>query len=716
MKSQGLLKIIQLRFIIMLVVCFQLVAPNKFINIPKVEALETAPVISISSPVSGTFLNDAVITIDGTAQNFGEGLSIELFNETEKINSPVEVVDGVWSAQVTLAEGTYSIHAVATDIDAKTASSSPITITVDFSPSEITFVKPTNGEFVNAPKLEGTAEENSTVDLCIDCTLDESGQATGTWKNVTADSSGMWMYEDSSLTDGIHSVYAKATDKSGNTGTTKGINFTLDTVRPKVSSIKVKYLDNESTSGLSEIDLLKSGDMSNVKRDTSISITITDEQKLKLFQKEEIGTLIMVYSSANASGAGEHVHGDATINYISENKFEIVFTPISLDASTTYYIFINPSLIDLSPGVPATTDTAGNPLFPLIKRITTERITDSKTLPPDQKMFHALDDPHGTFATNTNTCNTCHSTHVASNPKLEKAGFEYTTYNYCMACHDGTVAALPENMSQNGHFPQYNDTSVKKMATDCSTCHNPHLRWRAENPNLLDDHYIVENHPAIEGYSDDMFDSDKVLCETCHEHDSGIVKAYVTKDDNDPIKVSYKVLHYQKATATGITDDYALCFRCHNGNKPGIANIKSLYEDTGSKHRITAIDGGGLTKTTIPLADGTIPNDGHIPCAECHGTHGSDNSYIINNKIGHLDRRGFTVPANSPDDWTPSKEREFCIKCHNGSTAIYGVTGKDLLPRAGHDSVVDKDTPCSSCHGTGTTPEEKALSAAHAPK
>lgn len=316
-----------------------------------------------------------------------------------------------------------------------------------------------------------------------------------------------------------------------------------------------------------------------------------------------------------------------------------------------------------------------------------------------------MNDPHGNYTTNTNTCANCHRTHDSKGgSKLEQPSFEYSTYNYCMACHDGTVAATPENMHQNNHFPAYENTSVKKTATDCSVCHNPHLTWSEENPNLLDDHFVVENHPAVDGVAADMFDSDKLLCETCHSSDSRRVRGYVPKSENDPIVVRYKILHYRKSTATGIGDDYALCLRCHDGSKANVTNINDFYKDSNSKHRIAAADGSALNVSTS--------ESGHIPCAECHGTHGSKNIKILNDKLGHEDRRAFTA---STGEWDATKERDLCIKCHNGSTALYGVTGKALDQSiTGHEA--ENLNACSSCHGTGTTPEEKALSAAHAPK
>ncbi|WP_318507312.1 Ig-like domain-containing protein [Bacillus sp. T3] len=500
------------------------------------------------------------------------------------------------------------------------------------------------------------------------------------------------------LPDGNFTYIIKATDLNNNTGT-QTYSFTLDNTRPKISSIEVNLSDSVATIEQPIINLISNEDMNNVKINTSIKMLITDE---KMIKRETIKNPIIVFNSK-----GENILGNIIITEKDDFNVEVVFTPTSpLKTSTTYYVLVNPLLIDKNQVEPTiSTDEAGNPTFQVIKKFTTERESDLNKFIDNKVIYHNLNDPHGNVSTNSNTCGNCHRTHDSKGgTKLEQPSFEYDTYNYCMACHDGTVAATPENMNKNDHFPAYDDPSVKKTATDCSACHNQHLNWSAENPNLLDDHFVVENHPAVEGVSPEMYDSDKQLCESCHESDTRRVKDYVPKDSSDPIVVRYKVLHYRKSTATGNSGDFALCFRCHDGSKNNVTNIKNFYTDSNSKHRISAADGSSLNINT--------PDSGHIPCAECHGTHGAKNIKSLKDKIGHEDRRAFTALTG---EWDAFKERDFCIKCHNSSTGIYGVTGKGLdTSRDGHKGT---DTAaCSSCHGTGDTPEQKALSAAHAPK
>lgn len=669
-----------------------------------------SPTVTLDSPL----VQGKSVTLYGTAQRAGldnpDGVNLELVETSGSSINIGSPVDGTWTYSLFKSEGQYSYTIKGTDVDDTAglySTSIPFTLTVDGTGPTIVVTSPMNqGKNIT---ISGTVEDNYTLgnEISMELLDLDNNPIPNVNYSPPSESSKDWSFALSGdFTEDTYQYKIKATDRYNNT-TVLPVTVTVG-FKPKVKSIKLNLSDKVAEAGQSEIDLISNEKMSYIKKDSSITITITDDKLLSL---DKINNPIMVYSSA-----GENVTGSTTKEMISDTEYKIVFIPSELKASTTYYIYINPAYIDLSPGSPATTDAAGNPLYPLIRKFTTESPVDSSTFTEAQQAYHGLNDPHGNLSNNTNTCINCHSTHESSESKLGQASFDYSTYNYCMACHDGTVAALPENMSQNGHFPAYNDTAVKKMATDCSTCHNPHLTWRAENPSLLDDHYIVENHPAVEGMTADMFDSDKVLCESCHEDNSGIVKEYVPKSPEDPIKVTYKVLHYRKETATGVSDDYALCFRCHDGSRENIANIKMYYENSNSKHRLTAQDGGKLVSSPGG-------NDGHIPCAECHGSHGSDNIKILNNKIGHEDRRGYSAPSDVPGEWDAGKERAFCIKCHNGSTSIYGVTSAKLEPlpnnATGHGST---DTEaCSMCHGvdetnkTTATAKEKSLRATHAP-
>merc|ERR1712146_271294 len=77
----------------------------------------------------------------------------------------------------------------------------------------------------------GTAEAGSTVELF------DGSTSIGT---VTVDGSGNWSITPSSdLSEGAHSLTAKATDAAGNTSAnTTALNITVDKTIPVISSMK----------------------------------------------------------------------------------------------------------------------------------------------------------------------------------------------------------------------------------------------------------------------------------------------------------------------------------------------------------------------------------------------------------------------------------------------------------------------------------------------
>jgi hypothetical protein len=76
----------------------------------------------------------------------------------------------------------------------------------------------------NLPTLSGTAEPGSTVDLM------EGSTVLGT---VTADPSGNWsITPTTALSDGVHTLVARATDPSGNAWTSNVLAVSIDTGAP----------------------------------------------------------------------------------------------------------------------------------------------------------------------------------------------------------------------------------------------------------------------------------------------------------------------------------------------------------------------------------------------------------------------------------------------------------------------------------------------------
>ncbi|MDQ1000831.1 putative CXXCH cytochrome family protein [Neobacillus niacini] len=678
MRIRVLLHKFQLLILIMLISFIQAPGSNTFLSLKAVQAVEldnTEPKVSVTSPVTGSTLNQEAVIISGTVENFATGILIALYNGSDLLGTISEVNENAWSISVQLSDGTYNVYAKAVDSESTAGTSNNVQFTLDTNLPTISFTTPKDEGYTNSAKIEGTSESNLTVKLCVDCMKNSEGQVMGDWISVLTDEYGKWSYEDTQIAEGIHTVYASVSDSAGNI-VNKNITFTIDRTRPIVSP-----------------EFFPKQDVTQVSVDTTVKIRILDRT---LINEQALKNSIILTQN------GEAIPGEAVHN---SNTNEVIFTPLEpLLKGKKYQVFISPlGLID----------SAGNRAFPRFWSFTTE------------SMFSAQhENPHGAYASNENTCVNCHSTHISSNPNLLKVNNTTETVDgknsaddYCMACHDGTVVPMPENM-ESSHV---HDAAVRIDGTPsgsgCASCHNPHLDWSEENPNLTQDHIVYEHQVPNEEIPTS---SKEQLCESCHDSE-------LYEKLSNPA-VENRLFHYNKSSKSiGIYEDYNLCLRCHNQefkNKyEGIPVIAGYYNNlTETTRKQYEQENGTLYSERdiskqeksfsghiIKAQDGS-PLAGHLPCAECHDTHGSNNIKQLKTQIGHENPKPYNATTG---DWDSIKERDFCIKCHNGETAVYGITGVLNKTVKGHED--GNKSACSSCHGGTGTVIEQARRAAHAP-
>jgi hypothetical protein len=278
-----------------------------------------------------------------------------------------------------------------------------------------------------------------------------------------------------------------------------------------------------------------------------------------------------------------------------------------------------------------------------------------------------LDDIHGNYQNNTNACAYCHSAHNGKNAQLEGGQYGAAADNYCMVCHDGTNGSPMTDKYNTVNNHAVHIGSNLTTSDSCTSCHNPHVPWTKENPNRL----------------------------------KGI-------NVTDASGSHYQPYTYKKAsTAEGKAEDFTLCLSCHNGTSA--SNIEQYYKpgtkfsESGHNIQATTDSGGSLI--------------GQLPCAECHETHGSNNIKMVREELGNVKLADSDKFKTSGDTWTESDERQFCLKCHNNTTNIYGKTGtlnlKDQAgdPITGHQK--DDNQGCSTCHGGAAN---SFIEAAHSPK
>jgi hypothetical protein len=617
------------------------------------------------------------------------------------------------------------------------ASGDPPSITID-SPKANTLLSTTavviSGTYADTSTPLLTASENSNP-------ISDSTTNASEWKITNNGTNGNWSFTKE-LSEGTHTITIQITDQSTNTTNTTpiSVSFTIDTKRPYISETGIvfkgtspyaiqsgdtletiaqaKLGDPSLWTDIAEVNGLKSPyisdtpaegvvipgdniylpvtrsgeDLTSIPVDAFIKMILVDDKPMdQLASKIGDG----IYNPLKVMLDTTQIEGTTSIiknsGEAGKYVYDVFFTPSTpLALNTAYLAYLDPSLVDDSNG----------PVYAKFFKFTTKSDMDN------------FANPHGNYQLNTNMCAGCHSSHDGFDNVLEGGSYELTfnvglhgntSESYCMSCHDGTLnAPIIDKMNKQYHHdssannPQ-NAASTLKEANSCTSCHNPHTDWTEQNPNLLKDHYVY-THNAGDSVSPQIIDSLDTSCDACHDDN--------TIDLKNTISGKYELFSYKKSmTATGAISDYSLCLRCHNTAKKDsnslFTDIEQYYNDSSSGHSFT-----------LPSDDGGNKLNGPMPCAECHETHGSDNMMMLRDKLGNVITDDPFV--SSGDTWDAANERQFCLKCHNNKTEIYGKIGAFNNQISGHE--LSNLQACSECHGTGSNAEEKALSAAHAPK
>ncbi|WP_224240615.1 adventurous gliding motility protein AgmC [Hyalangium gracile] len=193
----------------------------------------TMPVPVVTTPANGSVTNDTTPTYSGTlATTAPAGTEVIIYVDGTEVARVVANGAGNWTFTPTapLAEGSHTVSAVAINTAQAVQSlrSNTNTFTVDITPPPAPVVStPANGSTTNdnTPTYTGTAEPGSTVTVYVD------GNPVGT---AVANGSGSWTFTPTTpLADGSHTVYATATDVTGNTSVNSNTNtFNVDATAP----------------------------------------------------------------------------------------------------------------------------------------------------------------------------------------------------------------------------------------------------------------------------------------------------------------------------------------------------------------------------------------------------------------------------------------------------------------------------------------------------
>ncbi len=181
---------------------------------------ETAPVIaSIAQSASGTWTNVTSDTITVSASDGGTGLaSVSIYDGTTSLGAAT-LTSGAYTYTATgLADGAHTLTAVATDVAGNTSTSTLSAV------DKVDHTAPIIGSI--AKSAPTTAWTSTTLDTITVTASDAASTVTSvaiydgtTSLGAATLSSGAWTYTTGSLTDGVHTFTAVATDSAGNTST-----------------------------------------------------------------------------------------------------------------------------------------------------------------------------------------------------------------------------------------------------------------------------------------------------------------------------------------------------------------------------------------------------------------------------------------------------------------------------------------------------------------
>ena len=177
--------------------------------------------------------------MSGTAE---AGTTVTIYSGDTALGQATADAGGAYTVTVsTLADGSYSLTAKATDASGNTgAASAALAIEVDTAAPLVPTVTANSPSSTGTPVISGVAEASSTV------TVYSGDTALG---QASADGGGAYSFTPATmLEDGTYSISATATDGAGNTGAAStALSLMVDTVVPGAPVLSVTTPTNDST-------------------------------------------------------------------------------------------------------------------------------------------------------------------------------------------------------------------------------------------------------------------------------------------------------------------------------------------------------------------------------------------------------------------------------------------------------------------------------------
>ena len=202
----------------------------------------TAPAVTLTAPVPGSYTNNNTPALSGTAQTASgdSNVTVNIYSGTGTTGTPVQSPTatvqsgGTWSVNAAmLPDGTYTAQAQQTNAANNTGYSEQDTFTIDTTPPTVTLYTPANGTHTNdtTPNISGTAG-TAPVDVPT-VTVTVTGGTSPVTTTASVSPSGTWDVElPQALRDGNYTIQAAQQDLAGNTGY-NATHITVDTTPPQ---------------------------------------------------------------------------------------------------------------------------------------------------------------------------------------------------------------------------------------------------------------------------------------------------------------------------------------------------------------------------------------------------------------------------------------------------------------------------------------------------
>ncbi|HTB69654.1 MAG TPA: Ig-like domain-containing protein, partial [Solirubrobacteraceae bacterium] len=210
----------------------------------------TPPMVQVTSPANGSFINSVKPVISGTAGNASGDqptVTVKIYEGATVSGSPTQTLGvtrsgGSWSTGGSgpqLAEGTYTLQAEQSDEAGNTGTSAPSTFTIKTKGPAVSLTPVTSPTNDPTPSFGGGAGvapgDIAAVTLKIYSGAEVSGVALRTVS--VAPSGGTWgttLTPGETLPDGTYTAQAEQSDEAGDTSTSAPSTFKIDTTPPTV--------------------------------------------------------------------------------------------------------------------------------------------------------------------------------------------------------------------------------------------------------------------------------------------------------------------------------------------------------------------------------------------------------------------------------------------------------------------------------------------------